>query len=76
MFSIVKCKAIKKKSITTVLLGAQSPTVILTQKYIKWSLNFDLSLSLNSSYWNLMGYKNLSCFEFSKSLFLIFENQL
>jgi hypothetical protein len=37
---------------------------------------WDLSCSLNSSSENLMGHENLGCFEFSKSLFLIFENDV
>jgi hypothetical protein len=46
----------------------------LTQKvYIKLSLNFDLSCSLNFPYKNLVGYKKLRCLEFSKSSFLIFK---
>jgi hypothetical protein len=50
-------------------------SVRLTKKNIKISSNFDLSCSLNTSYENLVEYKNLRYFDFSKSLFLIFENQ-
>jgi hypothetical protein len=32
----------------------------------------NLTYSLNFSYENFIGYKNLGCFEFSMSLFLIF----
>jgi hypothetical protein len=42
--------------------------VRLTQKvYIKSSLNFNLSFSLNFLYENLMTCKNLKCFEIFKS---------
>jgi hypothetical protein len=59
---------------STVSLSSRKTSVSLAQKvYIKWFPNFNFSISLNSSYWNIMWYKNLGCFEFIKSLFLIFK---
>jgi predicted RNA-binding protein with PUA domain len=48
----------------------KTPSKIYIHTHIKSCMNFDLSCSLNSLYKNLMGYKNLGCFEFSESLFL------
>jgi hypothetical protein len=59
-----------------VLLNLQKSFMSLTQKYIKLSSNFDLLYSLNFSYENFMGCKNLRCFEFSRSSFLIFKNNV
>jgi hypothetical protein len=60
-----------------VSLNSQSIFVSLIQKvYIKLFLNFNLLYSLNFLYENLVGCKNLECFELFKLFLFIFKNDV